>query len=120
MALRNICWVAVGLALGCQDGVAGSERCTEVTAQIDQAVLDYTNGGLLLPGADPCGLTLDSFHPLTTDESVEYLLGAFGDACEAQAEACWGVPRPQRPASTTAPSLPLPPSAPPPYYGAPD
>jgi hypothetical protein len=116
MYLRSLCWVAAGLVLGCRDDVVDAERCADATAQIEQALTDYTNGGILLPGAEPCGLTLDSFHPRTTDESVEYLLGAFGDACEVQAEACGGVPMPQRPPSTTPPSPSSPPTAPPPYF----
>jgi hypothetical protein len=84
--------LAIGLAFACQPEAVDTERCADVTAQIELALEDYTDAGLLLPGARPCELGPEDFDPRTTAESREYLLGAFANACVQQADACWAIP----------------------------
>lgn len=97
-----------------------SQRCADVTAQIEQARADYTDTQVLLPGAEPCELSFDSFDPRTSRDSVEYLLGAFSNACQTQAEACSGVPTRDRPDPDLPPEPVGPPPAPPPYFRPPE
>ncbi|MEY4546637.1 MAG: hypothetical protein RL685_2832 [Pseudomonadota bacterium] len=105
---RSRCWLAAGLALACQQIDDDQERCADVSAQIEQALTDYTANGVLLPGAEPCELTLESFDPRVREESVEYVLGAFASACEQREGACWDVPRYERPQPAPPPSAPPP------------
>ena len=113
--MRAIClWVAA-MILGCQGASDDAARqCRDVTAQIDQAFLDYTESGNLLPGQEPCQLMLDSFDPRVAPENVERVLGQFANACDIQADACAGTYReipedePQSPEPVPAPTAPPP------------
>jgi hypothetical protein len=105
---RHLRWLAAGLTFACQAVDHDQERCTDVTAQIEQALTDYTDSGVLLPGAEPCELTEDSFDPRTQRESQEYLLDAFASACQTRAEVCEGVPAGDRPQRRPPPATPPP------------
>jgi hypothetical protein len=123
MHLRNLASVPIALVLGCQDAAVDTERCDDVTAQIELALEEYTQSQLLVPGAVPCELTPDAFDQRVEAASREYLLGAFANACEVQAEACGGSPQPSSILAppSISPAAP-PPSAPAPYVSghAPD
>ncbi|MEY2935340.1 MAG: hypothetical protein RL033_6089 [Pseudomonadota bacterium] len=105
---RSLCWLAAGLAFACQQVDDDQERCADVRAQIEEALTNYTTMGVLLPGVEPCELTPDSFDPRVRYESVDYVLGAFANACEQRAEACLGVPSYERPEPGPPPSSPPP------------
>lgn len=106
------------MILGCHgasDDAAARRQCQDVTAQIEQAYLDYTESGNLLPGQDPCQLTEDSFDPRVSTENVERVLGQFANACDIQADACAGMYREIPQDEPSRPEPVPPPSAPPPY-----
>jgi hypothetical protein len=117
---RHLCWLAAGLAFACQEVDHDQERCADVSAQIEQALVEYTQNRVLLPGAEPCELTPESFDPRTSRESKEYLLEAFATACQTQAETCWGAPVVDRPPPQFGPPQPAPPPSEPPPYAQPD
>jgi hypothetical protein len=110
-------WVGA-LILGCQGAFGddrASQQCASVTAQIEQAVQDYTESGNLLPGQEPCQLTADSFDSRVSRANVDRLLEQFDNACEIQADACSGTYR-ELPEDDQPPeSVSGPPTAPPPY-----
>jgi hypothetical protein len=110
-------WVGA-LILGCHgasDDDAARRQCQDVSAQIEQAFLDYTESGNLLPGQQPCQLTADSLDPRVSRETVDRVLGQFANACDIQADACAGIDR-ELPDQEQAPqSVSGPPTAPPPY-----
>jgi hypothetical protein len=81
------------LSLACAGGFdeASQRRCDDVTAQIDQALHDYTESGILLPGAVACELTPTSFDPRVSSGNVVRVLGQFTAACDTEAEECSGA-----------------------------
>jgi hypothetical protein len=89
-------------------------RCRDVTSQIDQALQDNIEIGVLMGTAVPCALTEDSFDPRVRPDSREYLLGAFHDACIIQQERCGSDELESAPEQGPPEPIP-PPSAPPPY-----
>jgi len=111
-----LCFLSM-LSLGCRG--TGSDdsqaRCENITAQIDQALQDYTDSGNLLPTAVPCELTPQSFDPRVRPENVEHVLGQFQVACEQQAACCSGACLPSEPADNAPPQPVPPPATPPPY-----
>lgn len=104
----GLCLLAAA-ELACQHAVVDhdSQRCADVSAQIEQALSEYTGAGVLLPGAEPCELTLEDFDPRIEPATAAYLLDAFASACELQSQVCWGVP------PEFGPPIPAPPPAPP-------
>ena len=109
--------VVCSLSLACHGASADDSqaRCENITAQIDQALQDYTDSGNLLPTAVPCELTAQSFDPRVAPENVERVLGQFRAACEQQAACCSGVCLPSEPADDAPPKQVPPPATPPPY-----
>jgi hypothetical protein len=105
------------LSLACRGASADESqaRCENITAQIDQALQDYTESGNLLPTAVPCELTAQSFDPRVARQNVERVLGQFQAACEQQAACCSGVCLPSEPADDDPAELVPPPATPPPY-----
>jgi hypothetical protein len=106
------------MVLGCHGAVddeRASEQCVNVSAQIEQAFLDYTESGNLLPGQEPCRLTAASLDPRVSQRNVELVLGQFAKACEIQADACSGTYRELPDEERPPESLSGPPTAPPPY-----
>ena len=109
------------MILGCHGAFGddrASQQCAEVTAQIEQALQDYTESGNLLPGQDPCQLTPDSLDPRVSRQNVDRVLEQFANACDIQADACSGTYR-ELPDQDQPPELVSgqsgPPTAPPPY-----
>lgn len=68
-----------------------SLRCEDVSAQIEAALTQNIDVGVLLPTAVPCELTSESFDPRVPPADVTYLLDAFQNACGLQAQ-CGGPP----------------------------
>lgn len=85
------------------------DRCEDVTNQIEQALAHNTESGILLPGASPCELGPESFDERVGSSDVEYLIGAFDNACREQAASCGYRERP----------VPPPPPPPPPGFSNP-
>ena len=88
---------------------AHDERCDDVTEQIETALQNNIDRGVLVGTAVGCELTAESFDPRVQPSDLEYLLSAFQNACEIQAEECSGI--------STHPRRP--PSEPPPFVGTP-
>ena len=106
------------LVLGCHgvlDDDAARRQCEDVTAQIEEAFLDYTQSGNMLPGQEPCQLTVDSFVERVSPENVDTVLGQFANACDIQADACSGHYREPPRDSEPPQSVSGPPSEPPPH-----
>ena len=106
------------MVLGCHgasDDDAARRQCENVTAQIEQAVLDYTQSGNLLPGQEPCRLTADSLDPRVSPENVDRVLEQFANACDIQADACSGTYRELPDDEEPPQAVSGPPTAPPPF-----
>jgi hypothetical protein len=82
------------VVLGSACGIVGdSERCDDVREQILTSLESNIELGVLLPSAIPCGADgianrPDHFDPRVDASNVQYLQGAFGDACDELASAC--------------------------------
>jgi len=88
---------------------AQEERCDDVSAQIETALQNNIDKGILVGTAVGCELTVDSFDPRVQAADLEYLLNAFQNACAIQARECSGIPTrpiPPPPASSPTPGLP--------------
>jgi hypothetical protein len=106
------------MILGCHgasDDDAARRQCQDVTAQIEQAYLDYTESGNLLPGQEPCQVTADSFDPRVSRQNVDKVIEQFANACDVQADACSGVYRELPPDEPSRPEPVPAPTAVPPY-----
>ena len=93
--------LSCGLALACADGGA----CRDDTEQIDAALQNAIEQGVLLGTASACELTRDSFDARVRPSDVDYLLDAFANACAKRAKDCGDpVLPPPPPVSRTAPA----------------
>jgi len=103
--LSVVCLGCFAFSLACAGAVdeARQRRCDDVSAQIDQALSNYTDSGNLLPGAVACELTPDSFDPRVSPENVERVLGQFTAACDVQTQTCSGAPARVRPPGDVPP-----------------
>jgi hypothetical protein len=92
MRVQALCVVVSSLVFACRGTVHDEqqERCDEVTTQIDAALEDNIDKGVLLPDSIACELTPASFDPRVPASSVEYLLDAFSSACDEQV-LCSGI-----------------------------
>jgi hypothetical protein len=81
---------AVGL--GCGDDYS-PERCDDIVQQIRAALEDNVNKGILVREAVACGEDgvanrPDSFDSRVPQSDVEYLQGAFRNACDEYQDHC--------------------------------
>ncbi|HKO94930.1 MAG TPA: hypothetical protein VJU61_27440 [Polyangiaceae bacterium] len=96
------------LACGTDDGDESRARCDDVSAQIEQALEDNIDTGVLVGTAVGCALTPESFDPRVDPANVDYLVAAFENACAIQAQECSGISTPP------GPPVPPPTASPPP------
>jgi hypothetical protein len=96
--------LSCGLGSACGSGGEDGRACRDVTEQIDAALKDNINTGILLPTAAACPLTRDSFDPRVTPSDVDYLFDAFTKACAKQAEDCGNMVPPPPPTAPTSAS----------------
>lgn len=117
------CFALWSFVLACGPN-AHDERCDEVTEQIEAALRDNIDKGILVGTAVACELTRESFDPRVQRADRDYLLSAFQNACETQAQECSGTsthPRSEPPPFSGAPApfdSPPPPNQPPPQIVA--
>ena len=79
------------LSLGCNE--YSDEECVDIRAQIVAALTENVNKGVLLPDAVSCGPDgvanrRESFDPRIPPGDVEYLQGAFRNACAEFLDNC--------------------------------
>ena len=110
------CFALWSFVLACGPS-AHDERCDDVTEQIEAALQNNIDKGVLVGTAVGCELTAESFDPRVQPSDLEYLLSAFQNACEIQAQECSGIStHPRRPSSEPSPFVgtPAPLGLPPP------
>jgi hypothetical protein len=87
-------WVGVCcFVCACGASDAQQKRCDDVTQQIEEALAANIDNGVLYATAAPCALSAESFDSRVDAESRDYLMEAFSNACDRQAESCGDVHR---------------------------
>jgi hypothetical protein len=85
--------VIVVLGSACGSLAGDSARCDDVRQQILAALQNNIESGVLLSTAIPCGPDgianhPDYFDPRVDASNVQYLQGAFENACDELASSC--------------------------------